>query len=212
MLLPRWHPIGCCTSGGDGGSPPGAAPPRWRGAALARCRAGAVPCWRAGVLACWHKADISGIRLKSRAVSVWLWCFCMGLAAEYGRQSVTEAPIATVNGAWGAGPSPQRWVPVLPRAFGFELGGQRDQRALLAHAAGQHHPDRQTRGGPVQRDAHRGLAGDVVDGGERGEPLLPLEVLRRVHLLEPADRRRRHGQGRGEDRVVSGRRRERAAG
>ncbi len=53
-------------------------------------------------------------------------------------------------------------------------------------------PDGQPVGGPVQRQAHRRLPGDVEDGGEGGVALLPLEVLRAV-LAERADEIRRQG-------------------
>src|SRR6266496_6296178 len=109
----------------------------------------------------------------------------------------------------GAGALPDGRVAVLPRAGLLQLRGQGDQGGLVPHPAGQHHADRQAVVTPVQRHVHGGLAGHVVERGKRGEQLLALEVLRRAHLVEPADGPWGHGQRGREDGVVGVQRDER---
>ena len=68
------------------------------------------------------------------------------------------------------------------------------------HPAGQHDADRQA--ASRQRHVTAGWP-DTFTARCRGEPLLPLEVLRRFHLVEVTDRHRGRGQSGREHRVVA---------
>src|SRR5262249_55070266 len=74
-------------------------------------------------------------------------------AARLAQWSATRAgPAAAAPPGASCPPGllPERGMPVLPRAGGFQLGRQRDQQALAAHRPGQHDADRQPAAGPVQ--------------------------------------------------------------
>src|SRR5450432_1624056 len=62
---------------------------------------------------------------------------------------------------------------IAPGSRGLELGGDPEQRRLVAKTRRELNADRQTRGVPVQRNAHRRLAGHVGErrkGDERKNP------------------------------------------
>ena len=107
-----------------------------------------------------------------------------------------------------AGPRGPGRDPVRPRRRLFDLAEQGEQRAVLARATGEHDADRQRRGvrrllGPVQRQARRGDAGHVVDGGEwREEQLAAVALGGVVGLGEPLRRLRRERERRRQPHVV----------
>ena len=56
--------------------------------------------------------------------------------------------------------------------------GKREQPVVLRRPGGQHHADGETGGVPVQRQGHRGHAGDVPGCGVRREALLvPVAIV-----------------------------------
>src|SRR5215475_5335497 len=86
-----------------------------------------------------------------------------------------------------AGAPADRRMPVPPGPGRLKLGGQRDERRLVAEPPSEHDTDRQPVNVPVQRQVHGWLARDVVQRRVRRESFLPLEVLGRIDLVEVAD-------------------------
>jgi len=95
----------------------------------------------------------------------------------------------------------QRWVPVRPRRGLLHLAGHPDEQVLPAVGRDQLHADRQAGGRPVQREAHRRLAGRVELRGVGHEAGDPAALLLGAGRGEPAKLRRR-GTGRGRDEQV----------
>src|SRR5438445_7323047 len=76
---------------------------------------------------------------------------------------------------------------VEPRTGGFQLGGQPEERGLVAESPDQLNRERQTPGGSgsldaPERERDRRLAGEVEPDGEWGERKYPPPIL--VHVLE----------------------------
>src|SRR4051794_21167763 len=65
-----------------------------------------------------------------------------------------------------AAPSVDGWAAVGPADLGFELGGDREDRGLLAWAGDELHADRQAFGRRAHGQRRRRLAGEVPDRGE----------------------------------------------